>query len=115
MISVCDQKYFVCKYSYFLIHFILNINRSLYLYSIYKHLETTLDNIITSQTVIITRINAGKGLGNRLANMGLHIGDSLHIIRSGQFGGPIIISINNSEFAIGRGIAKKIIVTAKTL
>jgi len=74
-------------------------------------LETTLDKVISSQPVIITRINAGKGLGNRLANMGLHIGDALKIVRSGQFGGPIIISVNNSEFAIGRGIAKKIIVS----
>ncbi|MBN2412108.1 ferrous iron transport protein A [candidate division KSB1 bacterium] len=66
---------------------------------------------MSSQTVVIVRINAGKGLGNRLANMGLHIGDSIKIVRSGQFGGPIIISINNTEFAIGRGIANKIIVS----
>ena len=77
-------------------------------------METTLDKVISSQTVIITRINAGKSLGNRLANMGLHIGDSLQIIRSGQFGGPIIILINNAEIAIGRGIAKKIVVSLKT-
>ncbi len=76
-------------------------------------METTLDKVISSQTVIITRINAGKGLGSRLANMGLHIGDSLKIIRGGQFGGPIIISINNAEFAIGRGIANKIVVSLK--
>ena len=73
-------------------------------------METTLDKVLSSQTVVITQINAGKGLGNRLANLGLHIGDSLQIIRRGHFGGPIIISIKNAEFAISRGIAKKIVV-----
>lgn len=72
-------------------------------------MTTTLDKVNPGQTAKITQIKAGKGLHNRLNHMGIHVGDTVMVKR--QLGGPIIISLHNTELAIGRGIAKKIIVS----
>ena len=52
----------------------------------------------------------GRGFQQRLMQMGFHIGDRVKISERGAFGGPVMVQIHSSEFALGRGIAAKILI-----
>lgn len=52
------------------------------------------------------------GVGRRLRPMGLGRGDRLRVVRRSSWGGPIVIEIPGRTIAIGRGVARKIIVRA---
>ncbi len=45
----------------------------------------------------------------QLNNLGIHEGDEVEIKKKGAFG-PLLISVHNSNVAIGRGVASKIMV-----
>ncbi len=62
------------------------------------------------QPVILTEINAGRRLTHRLTELGLTPGVRLSVIQDN--GGPIMISVRDSRIAIGREMAKKILVHA---
>lgn len=57
--------------------------------------------------VKITGIVGGRGFVRRLADMGLMPGKVVEIVSKGP---PIIVRVMDSEIAIGRGIARKILV-----
>ncbi len=71
----------------------------------------SLDQVNAGTKVVIKEIQGGKNFSSRLRNMGINIGDTISVVRSGPLGGPIIISSDNSEYAIGRGMAKRITVS----
>ncbi|MBN2030523.1 ferrous iron transport protein A [bacterium] len=70
----------------------------------------TLDQIKKDKEVVVVEINGGWGVRQRLNQMGIHPNDRIQIKRSGAMGGPILIQIHGIEVAIGRGMAKKIVV-----
>lgn len=49
----------------------------------------------------------------KLLQYGLHVGDVVRVVRIAPLGGPLLVDINSREIAIGRDIAKKIIVEAE--
>ena len=61
-------------------------------------------------TVSIQNFDGGKGLGKKLRQYGLFIGDQVRIIRMAPFAGPILLEVNGREIALGRGVASKVIV-----
>lgn len=61
-------------------------------------------------SVRVVRINAGKGLCERLAAMGLVPGEEVEVLSDG-FRGPMIIAIKGSRVILGRGMAHKVQVT----
>lgn len=67
----------------------------------------SLDEIEEGKKVRIVKILGGYGLIRRLVSLGLTIGVELFIINNQ---GPIIIKVGDSNIAIGRGIAKKVLV-----
>jgi len=67
----------------------------------------SLDEIEEGKKVRIVKILGGYGLIRRLVSLGLTIGVELFIINNH---GPIIIKVGDSNIAIGRGIAKKVLV-----
>ena len=71
----------------------------------------TLDQIPTEKYVKIDIIEGGTWVKQRLQNLGIHVGDSIYIKRGAILGGPILVTINNSTIAIGRGMARKIAVS----
>ncbi|MEJ2629035.1 MAG: FeoA family protein, partial [bacterium] len=71
----------------------------------------TLDQIKINQSVIVQRINGGYGVRNRLNTMGIHKGDNLTVKRSGIMRGPILVNIHGMDVALGRGMARKIVVS----
>ncbi len=57
----------------------------------------------------IIELKAGKHLCLRLQSMGLQIGKKIEIINTNT-SGPLLIKLEDSRFAIGRGMAMKIMV-----
>jgi len=67
----------------------------------------SLDEIEVGRKVRIVKILGGYGLVRRLVSLGLTIGVELLIINNQ---GPIIIKLGDSNIAIGKGIARKVLV-----
>lgn len=69
----------------------------------------SLDEIAAGTTVRIAAINAGHGLNNRLAAMGLLVNVEIRVLRN-DHSGQIIVSVKNSKMILGRGMSHKIFV-----
>jgi len=62
------------------------------------------------QTAEITNIKGGREFQQKVAQLNIRIGKKVKKIVSEPFKGPIIIMVDNSQAAIGRGIAERICV-----
>jgi ferrous iron transport protein A len=58
----------------------------------------------------IVSLNGGRGFQARLRALGLAEGQRIRKLSRVGFGGPVIVSVNRAQVAIGRGMACKIIV-----
>jgi ferrous iron transport protein A len=72
--------------------------------------RTTLDLVPLNSKVKVLEIFGGWGIRQRLGQLGINPGDSVVVIRSGILAGPIMVNVNNSEVALSRGMAKKVLV-----
>jgi Fe2+ transport system protein FeoA len=68
----------------------------------------TLDKLNDGDRAIVRLIHGGHRVRQRLGHIGVHPGDAVRVVRSGFFGGPVLVSIHGFELAIGRGMAGKI-------
>ncbi len=68
---------------------------------------TTALDLNEGEKGIVKRINGGYRLQAQLNNLGIHEDDLIEIKRKARFG-PLLITVHNSNVAIGRGIASKI-------
>ncbi|MFZ9024296.1 MAG: FeoA family protein [Anaerohalosphaeraceae bacterium] len=68
-----------------------------------------LDKIPAGTAAQIVSIEAGTGLKNRLASMGLLVDVGVRVIRN-DGAGQIIINVKNSKVILGRGMSHKIFV-----
>ncbi len=68
----------------------------------------TLDRLNKNDKVKVLNILGGIGVRNHLNRLGIHIGDTLKIIQSAPFRGPLIVEVHGTEVALGRGVALKI-------
>lgn len=57
----------------------------------------------------IAGIEGGKNAQMRLTSMGLRTGDTLEVV-STQIGGQLVVSVGDSRFVLGQGLAEKILV-----
>ncbi len=70
----------------------------------------TLDQAREGQIVVVRELLGGFGFRRRLLSLGIHPGEKLRIIKSGFFGGPILVEVRGAEVAIGRGAASRVVV-----
>ena len=68
-----------------------------------------LSMIHAGQTVIIVKMNGGYRFVNRMKEMGFVIGEKIQLLSSG-YSGPVRVKVKGCTFAIGHGIAHKIMV-----
>lgn len=61
------------------------------------------------ETLRVVKIDAGRGLKQRLLSLGLVPGSDLYLIENRH--GPVTLCFNNSRIAIGRGVAAKVYAT----
>jgi len=58
--------------------------------------------------VKIRKISAGKRATMNLMNMGILTGNTVKILRTSKLKGPVLIDSNDTEIALGHGLARKI-------
>ena len=68
-----------------------------------------LDQLSPGAVAKIATIEAGSGLKNRLASMGLLTDVQIRVIRN-DGAGQIIVSVKNSKVILGRGMSHKVFV-----
>jgi len=74
---------------------------------------TTLEKVKEGMPVVVRQIHGGHKTRQRLGGLGIHVDDSVKIIRAGFFGGPVLIEIHGTQVGIGHGMAEKIEVEVK--
>ncbi len=74
-------------------------------------IERTLDEVDRGVEVSVLEIQGGWGIRHRLNKMGIHPGDRVVIRRSAVMGGPILIKVHGMEVALGRGMARKVLIS----
>ena len=70
----------------------------------------SLDGVAANRNVSVVSIRGGWGVRQRFNQMGIHVADTIEIRRCGSMGGPILIRIHGIDIALGRGLARKILV-----
>ncbi|MEM1645561.1 MAG: FeoA family protein [Ignisphaera sp.] len=69
----------------------------------------SLDLVKSGSRVIIKEIQQIRGIGGRLYRIGILPGTELEVIvNNGR--GPIVVKVKDTEVALGRGLARKILV-----
>ena len=70
----------------------------------------TLDAVGIKRQARVIMIDGGQKVRSYLNTLGIHIGDWLTVVERAPFRGPVLIEVNGSRLALGRGIASKVIV-----
>lgn len=60
--------------------------------------------------VRVLRLDGGANVCDKLTQHGLYPGDCVCVLRAAPLGGPLLVDVNGREIALGRGIARKILV-----
>jgi DtxR family Mn-dependent transcriptional regulator len=72
-----------------------------------------LSSLKAGEKGIVAFIRGGKGIVQRLVDMGLCPNTEIEVLRTAPLAGPIEICVRGSNLAIGRGIAAKVFVEAR--
>ena len=67
-----------------------------------------LDTVEVKRQVRVMTIDGGHRVRAHLNTLGIHIGDWLTVVERAPFRGPVLVEINGTRLALGRGIAAKI-------
>jgi ferrous iron transport protein A len=78
--------------------------------TIHQNEQSTLAEMRTGQTGTVVEVLEGHGLIRRLDALGIRPGKKVTKLNSTLFRGPIILRVNNTQVAVGFGMARKIIV-----
>jgi ferrous iron transport protein A len=73
-------------------------------------IEKTALDLAPGEEGEIVALNGGPGLVARLRALGLSEGQRVRNVSRIGWGGPIILLVNRAQVAIGRGMARKILV-----
>jgi ferrous iron transport protein A len=76
----------------------------------YQNEQLTLAEMRTGQTGTVVGVMGGHGLIRRLDALGIRPGRKVTKLSSTLFRGPIILRVDNTQVAVGFGMARKIIV-----
>jgi ferrous iron transport protein A len=68
----------------------------------------TLADMDAGQIGMILEVEGGHGITHRLASMGIRAGKAITKVSAMLMRGPVTIKIDNSQVALGHGMAKKI-------
>ncbi|MGB6607881.1 MAG: FeoA family protein [Atribacterota bacterium] len=73
----------------------------------------TLDSIGENKKAKVVSISGGWGIRQRLGCLGIHPGDIITVKKSAIMRGPILISVHGNQVALGRGVARKVVMEAE--
>jgi len=80
--------------------------------TMYREGQLTLAEMRTGQTGTVVSVLGGRGFIQRLDALGIRPGKKVTKISSTLFRGPVILKMNNTQVAVGFGMARRIIVEA---
>jgi len=72
------------------------------------HPMMALDTVDVKKKARVIMIDGGHRVRAHLNTLGIHIGDWLTVVERAPFRGPVLVEVNGSRLALGRGIASKI-------
>jgi len=78
--------------------------------TIHQNEQLPLAEMRTGQTGTVVGVMGGHGLIRRLDALGIRPGRKVTKLSSTLFSGPVILRVNNTQVAVGFGMARKIIV-----
>lgn len=58
--------------------------------------------------VRIVGFAGGRGLADKLRQLGLAPGDKVRVVRHAPLGGPVMVEVEGRSIALGRGVAQRI-------
>ena len=67
-----------------------------------------LDTVDVKKKARVIMIDGGHRVRAHLNTLGIHIGDWLTVVERAPFRGPVLVEVNGSRLARGRGIASKV-------
>ncbi|MEW6189686.1 MAG: FeoA family protein [Actinomycetota bacterium] len=73
-------------------------------------MEVTLDELEIERPAEIKRIMGGFGFQRRIAALGLRVGKIVRKVASEPLRGPIVVEVDGTRVALGRGMSMKIFV-----
>lgn len=76
----------------------------------YQKGQFTLAEMKTGQTGSVAAVHGGHGLISRLDALGIRPGRKVTKLSTTLFHGPVILKVNNTQVAVGYGMARKIII-----
>ncbi len=71
-------------------------------------MTVALNEMKKGQSGTVAEIHGGRGMRQRLSALGVRPGDTIRVMRSAPFMGPVLVEIGGTELAIGRDIAQRI-------
>ena len=69
---------------------------------------TTLDTVEVLRPLRVVFIEGGQGVRSHLNTLGIHIGDWVRVVERAPFRGPVLIQVNGTRLALGRGVASRV-------
>jgi ferrous iron transport protein A len=69
-----------------------------------------LDRVPKSRRAQVLCVTSDHGANRRLAQLGIVAGEVVEVRRSAPLGGPILVEVHGSTVALGRGLARKVLV-----
>lgn len=70
----------------------------------------TLDLARQSSRVEVVTVSGGRRAIHQLAQLGIAVGTQLAVCGSAPWGGPVLVEVGGSTVAVGRSIARKVVV-----
>ena len=67
-----------------------------------------LDSVEVRKQVRVIVIDGGHRVRAHLNTLGIHVGDWLTVVERAPFRGPVLVEINGTRLALGRGVASKV-------
>lgn len=68
----------------------------------------TLDHVDLRQRARVVEIEGGRGVRSHLASLGIRVGDWITVVERAPFRGPMLVEVDGTRVALGRGVASKI-------
>ena len=76
-------------------------------------MEKTLTELKLGEEGTIVAVHGGRGMQVRLRNMGLVEGQVIRKLSALAWGGPVVVVVKRTQVAIGRGMARRILVRCR--
>ncbi len=70
----------------------------------------TLDVVEPGQKARVVEVRGGWGFRQRLSEMGILPDEIVTVASASLWKGPVLVRVNSNEVALGRGVARKVMV-----